>query len=326
MNRWKRRRVFVTGCNGFVGGWLVKNLIEHDAKVVGLIRDIVPNSSLSLLGCLDKMNIVYGDVEDYELIERALNEYDIDCIFHLAAQSQVGAANRSPLSTFKTNILGTLNILEAARSLTSIKAIVVASSDKAYGSHKRLPYREDYALKGAHPYDASKACADIISQAYHNMYKLPVAIARCGNIFGPTDLNLNRIVPDTIRALCMDRRPLIRSDGKYIRDYLYISDAVSAYLCLANGILGKTNGVVGEAFNFGSGKPLSVIELVNLIIKISGKLHKPKILNTATGEIRKQYISGRKAKNILGWMPQVRIESALEDTYRWYEDFFMERV
>lgn len=326
MNSWKGKRVFITGCNGFVGGWLIKVLTDNKADVVGLIRDKLPRSSLSLLGCEDKLTVVDGDVEDYGVIERTLNEYNIEVCFHLAAQSQVGVANRSPVSTIKTNIIGTINILEAARNIKSLQAIVIASSDKAYGFHEKLPYKEDFALRGTYPYDASKACADILSQSYFNTYALPVAISRCGNIFGPYDLNMNRIIPDIIRALCAGSRPIIRSDGKYVRDYIFVLDAVSAYLTLGKALIERNKNATGKAFNFGTGKPVSVLELVNAVIKISGKKVKPEILNTAKSEIRKQYLSNDKARAILGWRPRYSLESALKETYRWYEKFFEEKI
>lgn len=318
MKGWKDRKVLVTGCNGFVGGWLVKALVDLGAEVTGLIRDIVPDSALNLLGYKDRINVVHGDVEDYDLVRRALNEHDIEVCFHLAAQSQVGVANRSPVSTFKTNIMGTLSVLEASRKLGTLEAIVVASSDKAYGVHKTLPYEENFALRGTHPYDASKACADILSQAYFNTYNLPVAVGRCGNIFGPCDPNMKRIVPDTMRALSVCKAPIIRSDGKYIRDYIFVEDAVSAYLSLGEALLDKKKGALGEAFNFGTGRPVSVLELVNMMIKASGKKVKPRILNTATGEIREQYLSSRKARSVLGWKPRHTLESAVKATCKWY--------
>jgi len=324
VNYWRNKKVLVTGCNGFVGAWLVKTLVDSNAKVVGIIRDRVPRSALELLECEEKISIVYGDVMDYELLNRAMNDYGVEICFHLAAQSQVGAANRSPVSTFNTNIFGTINVLEAARSLGCVKGVVVASSDKAYGLHKKLPYKEDFAFNGTYPYDASKACADILSQSYFNTYKLPAAIARCGNIYGPADLNMNRIIPDTIRSLCLGEAPVIRSDGKYVRDYIYVLDAVSAYLTLGQALVQRPKEIAGEAFNFGTGKPVSVIELVNAIIKISNVKIKPKILNIAKGEIREQYLSSDKADSVLGWRPAHKLEAALETTYEWYKNYFEE--
>jgi len=324
MNPWLGRSVLVTGCNGFVGGWLVDALVRRKAGVVGLIRDNIPDSTLELLGAQPKIRVVHGDAEDLDCVERTLAEYGIEVIFHLAAQSQVGVANRSPRSTIKTNIMATLNILEAARTYGRLKAVVVASSDKAYGAHKRLPYREEDALRGAYPYDASKACTDLLAQSYGRAFGLPVAVARCGNIFGPADVNLNRIVPDTIRSLCRKTTPVIRSDGEYVRDYLYVSDAVAAYLALAGGLLEGKPGVAGEAFNFGTNRPVTVKRLVEMMIEISGRKVKPKILNTAKGEIREQYLSSDKAGKILGWRPKERLEDGLGKTYRWYARFFKE--
>ena len=322
---WKDKNVFVTGATGFVGSWLTKALVENGASVVCLIRDVVPRSFLFSTGTINKVNIVYGCLEDYMTVERILNEYEIDTCFHLAAQSIVGVANRSPISTFKSNIMGTWNILEACRHSKSIRRVVIASSDKAYGTHNQLPYKEDYKLLGLHPYDVSKSCADILSQTYYHAYKLPVGISRCANIYGGGDLNFNRIIPETIRSVINDKNPIIRSDGTYIRDYLYIQDAVESYLTLAKHL--KDPSISGQAFNFGSEKPISVLDLVNKIIDISGKTNlKPEILNIAKGEIERQYLSCGKARELLGWKASITLEEGLERTYLWFKNFLIDRI
>lgn len=324
MNPWTGRSVLVTGGNGFVGGWLAADLVRKKARVTALIRDAIPRSTLELLGADSKIRIVHGDAEDADCVTRTLAEYKVEVIFHLAAQSQVGVANRSPRATIKTNIMSTLNILDAARVHAGLKALVVASSDKAYGQQDRLPYREEDPLRGAFPYDASKACTDLLAQAYARTYALPIAVARCGNIFGPADVNLDRIVPDTIRSLCLGQAPIIRSDGMYVRDYLFISDAVAAYRVMAEALLAGRPGVAGQAFNFGTNRPVTVKKLVEMLIAISGRKVKPKILNGAQGEIREQYLSSDKARTVLGWKAKERLEPSLGKTYRWYARYFQE--
>ena len=320
-NYWRNKNVFITGCTGLLGSWLVKTLVENEANVIGLIRDWVPKSNLILQNTINKIITVRGEVEDYFLLERILNEYEIDTVFHLAAQTIVGIANRNPISTFETNIEGTWNILEACRKNSTIKKIIIASSDKAYGEHKTLPYTEDAPLKGSHPYDVSKSCADLIAFAYYNTYKLPVCVTRCGNFFGGGDLNFNRIIPGTIRSIIFDERVVIRSNGKFIRDYIYILDAVNAYLCLAEKIDEKK--VIGEAFNFSNEIQLTVIELVNKILSIMDrKEFKPIILNEVKGEIEHQYLSAAKAKELLGWSPKYALEEGLRETVEWYKNEF----
>lgn len=318
---WAGKRVLVTGCSGFVGRWLARELVERGAVVVGLVRDVVPEFERMLSRSLSPITVVRGAVEDLSLVERALNEHRIGTCFHLAAQSLVGTANRSPAGTFQTNIAGTWNVLEAARRLDAGVRVVVASSDKAYGHPEALPLTEAMRLQGRHPYDVSKSCADLIAQVYAGHYRLPVAIMRCGNIYGEGDVNFNRIVPETMHALLRDEPPPIRSDGTFIRDYLHVADAASAYLTVAER-LGEPD-VAGEAFNFSAERPVSVLELVRLMIRISGKTHlQPRILGTATGEIREQYLSCAKARAVLGWAPQVTLEEGLARAYRWYADYF----
>jgi CDP-glucose 4,6-dehydratase len=312
---WKGKSVFITGCTGLVGSWLTETLLGAGANVIGLIRDFVPNSNFSFLKLHERITIVNGSLENYGLISRAISEYNPDVVFHLAAQPIVGTANKVPLPTFETNIRGSWHVLEACRVTDT--PVIVASSDKAYGSHKKLPYKEDFALVAKHPYDVSKACADMLAQSYYETYGLQLAITRCGNIYGGGDLNFNRIVPDTIRALLLNKNPVIRSDGKFIRDYFYLKDTVSAYLTLAENLDRKQ--VAGQAFNFGTGKPTTVIEVVNKLISISGKHDlKPKILNKAKAEIYAQYLDINKAKKVLKFVPKYDLDAGLNETYSWY--------
>lgn len=319
---WKNRNVFVTGCTGLLGSWLTKTLVERGANVTGLVRDLVPKSNLNWSGFNDKINIVRGEIEDYFLLERTINEYEVDTVFHLAAQTIVTIANRNPLSTFESNIKGTWNILEACRRSPLVKRIVVASSDKAYGDQEKLPYDEDTSLEGRHPYDVSKSCSDLLCRAYFETYKLPVCVTRCGNFYGGGDLNFNRIVPGTIRSILNNGRPIVRSDGTLIRDYFYIEDAVEAYLLLAEKMEGLN--IQGEAFNFSNEIQITVSELVNKVIKLMGSDLRPKILNKATNEIKHQYLSAKKAREMLGWKPKYTLEEGLARTIGWYRKFLPE--
>ena len=317
---WLDRPVFVTGCTGVLGSWLTIALVDAGAAVTGLIRDVVPFSHLRQSGYEDRIRVVRGDVTNYELIERALNEYEINTVFHLAAQTIVPIANRAPLSTFETNIKGTWTLLEAARRTLRIERVIVASSDKAYGIHDDLPYTEDAALLGCHPYDVSKACADRIAQTYATTYGLPVAVTRCANLYGGGDLNWSRLIPGTIRCVIRGRQPVIRSDGTLVRDYLYIPDAVAGYLRLAECI--DTTKVKGEAFNFGLDDPKSVMEVVQTIIDVSGQpTLEPRVLGEAENEIQAQYLDSSKAKRLLGWTPQHSLREGLRETLAWYREF-----
>ncbi|OGR97981.1 MAG: sugar dehydratase [Elusimicrobia bacterium RIFCSPLOWO2_01_FULL_64_13] len=319
---WKDRRVLVTGAGGFLGSWVSKKLVDLKAVVVGLIRDRDARSYFETSGTSGRVTIVQGDLVDYALIERVLGEYEIDTCLHLGAQALVTVANRAPYTTFESNTRGTWNVLEAARKTPNVKRIVVASSDKAYGAKTRMPYNETDPLEGDNPYDLSKTCADLIAQMYHKSYGLPVTIARCGNLYGPGDLNFDRIIPGTMRSLILGERPVIRSDGSYIRDYFYIEDAVEAYLTLAERCLEQK----GEAFNFGTQTPTSVLDLVREITAISGKKIRPKVLGIAKGEIKKQYLSGRKAEKLLGWKHHTSLQDALGATYHWYKGFLSEEA
>ncbi|MGN7857907.1 GDP-mannose 4,6-dehydratase [Bacillus stratosphericus] len=317
---WNGKNVFVTGCTGLLGSYLVKELIDQGANVTGLVRDQVPRSNLYQGSQFEKMNVVQGALEDMQTIERALGEYEIDTVFHLAAQAIVGVANRHPVSTFEANILGTWNVLEACRRQPLIKRVIVASSDKAYGDQEQLPYDEDMSLNGKHPYDVSKSCADLISHTYYNTYGLPVCITRCGNLYGGGDLNFNRIIPQTIQLVLEGKAPEIRSDGTFIRDYFYIEDAVKAYLLLAEKM--EEKGLAGEAFNFSNEIQLTVLELVDKILKAMGSELKPRILNQGTHEIKHQYLSAEKARKLLDWKPDYSIDEGLEKTIEWYREFF----
>lgn len=319
---WQGRSVLVTGCTGLLGSWLTRSLVDQGAKVVGLIRDTVPRSQLFTQGTAQQIIIVRGDVREQSLLERVLNEYDIQVVFHLAAQSLVGVANRSPVETLDVNIKGTWSVLEAVRRTgcgeRGVQAVMVASSDKAYGANEQLPYTEETALKGRHPYDASKSCADLIAQCFACTYNLPVGVTRCGNLFGGGDLNWNRIVPGTMRAIVEGTAPLIRSDGTMTRDYLYIEDGVDAYLTFAAALL-KNSQLAGKAFNFGNNHPLSVLELVQKMLQVGGKEElQPVVLGEANNEILEQYLDSSLAQQELGWKPQFSLEEGLTRTLKWY--------
>ena len=319
---WQGRHVFVTGAAGLVGSWLIEDLLRVRARVVVLIHHPDPQSNLYRSGLYRNISIVHGNLEDYGTLEYAINKYEIDTVFHLAAQAIVGVAHRSPLQTFEANIRGTYNLLEACRQHPNlVKRIVVASSDKAYGTHDALPYTEDMALQGKYPYEVSKSCADLICQTYYHAYNLPVTIARCGNIYGGGDLNWSRIVPETIRCCLSGRRLEIRSDGTFVRDYIYVKDVTTAYMRLAESL--EDPRVKGEAFNFSPWQPLSVLELVEQIQQLSGCPElEPRILNNAKGEIYSQYLDSSKAREILGWQPRYTLNQGLEETIVWYKNYF----
>jgi CDP-glucose 4,6-dehydratase len=317
MSFWRGRDVFVTGASGLLGSWMVEELVARGATVTCLLRDWVPGSRLLSDGMLGRVQVVRGELEDHALLLRALNEYEIDTVFHLGAQTIVGTAARSALSTFESNVRGTWNLLEAAHACSGlVERVIVASSDKAYGTHERLPYTEDAPLQGRFPYDTSKSCADLITLSYFHSYGTPVAITRCGNLYGGGDLNFNRLVPGTIRSVVMDERPVIRSDGKYIRDYFYVRDAVHAYLRLAERM--TADGLQGEAFNFGNEQPISVVDLVGTILRLMDSDLEPVVLNQASREIREQYLDCAKARRMLEWRPSYSLEDGLRETIEWY--------
>jgi CDP-glucose 4,6-dehydratase len=317
-NFWKGKPVFITGSTGFVGSSLTARLVGLGARVIALVRDEVSESNFYRQNLDKRVTIVRGNLENPPLLERAINEYAVEAVYHLGAQAIVGAANRSPLSTFRANIEGTWNLLEACREKDNLRAIVVASSDKAYGTHKELPYREDYSLNPEYPYDVSKACADLIARSYVNTFQLPIVITRFANIYGPGDINFSRIVPDTIRAALEGCPPVIRSDGTPERDYLYIDDVVDLYLLLIERI----DETRGEIFNAGHNKPVAVSVLVEKILSLSGREDlKPDIQGQGnpSGEIDRQWLDGAKAKAILGWSPRVDLEAGLLRTIDWFK-------
>lgn len=304
---------------------MTERLVQEGAVLVALIRDRVYHSNFYLLGLDRKVSIVNGDVTDLALLERILNEYEIETVFHLAAQAIVLTANRSPVSTFESNIRGTWSLLEASRRSPWVKRIVIASSDKAYGEHTELPYDEEMSLRPTNFYDVSKASAELISQAYFKSYRLPVAIARCGNLYGGGDLNFNRIVPGTIESAHRGVSTVIRSDGQYVRDYFYVMDAVEAYLSLAQH-MDSSRGVVGQAFNFSNEEPITVLDLVERILKRMGREElRPEVLGSASGEIVKQYLSSRKSHETLGWKAAFSLDEGLDQTISWYRNFFAGR-
>jgi len=317
---WLDRPTFVTGATGLVGGWLVRRLIDSSADIVCLVRDWVPQSELVRARLIEQVKIVRGDVRDQALLERILGEYEIDAAIHLAAQTIVPIANRNPVSTFETNIGGTWALLEACRRSPTVKQIIVASSDKAYGDHEMLPYTEETPLQGCHPYDVSKSCADLIAQAYAVTYGLPVAISRCGNFYGGGDLNWNRIVPGTIRSVLRGQRPIIRSDGQYVRDYFYVEDGAAAYMLLAERLAGNPD-LRGQAFNFSNETQVTVLELVKRILALMDSDLEPDVRNEATNEIRHQYLSAAKARRVLGWQPLFMLDEGLQRTIEWYKVF-----
>jgi CDP-glucose 4,6-dehydratase len=318
---WRDRPVFVTGATGLVGGWLVRQLVAAGADVVALVRDWVPRSQLMAEGLVDRVAVVRGDVRNQKTIERALGEYEIATVFHLAAQTTVAVANRNPISTLDTNIRGTWALLEACRRSPTVKEIVIASSDKAYGDQDVLPYREDAPVVGRHPYDVSKSCADLVAQMYAKSYQLPVCVTRCGNFFGGGDLNWNRLVPGTIRSVIRGERPRIRSDGRFTRDYLYVEDGARAYMLLAEQMAARP-ALGGEVFNFSYEHRLTVLELVARILAVMGSGLEPDIRNEASNEIRDQYLDAAKARTMLGWSPASTLEDGLQATVDWYKGYF----
>ena len=322
---WLDRPTLVTGATGLLGGWLVKRLVESRADVVCLVRDWVPQSELVRKSLLEQVKVVRGDVRDQAELERTLGEYEVDTVIHLAAQTIVGIANRNPVSTFETNIAGTWSLLEACRRSPMVKQIVIASSDKAYGDHEVLPYTEDAPLQGRHPYDVSKSCADLIAQSYARTYALPVAITRCGNFYGGGDLNWNRLVPGTIRSILRGQRPVIRSDGQYVRDYFYVEDGALVNLVLAES-LSQNPDLRGQAFNFSIESQVTVVELVERLLALMRSDLEPEIRNEATNEIRHQYLSAEKARRVLGWQPTFSLDEGLRRTIDWYKAFLGTRA
>ncbi|HEX8557335.1 MAG TPA: GDP-mannose 4,6-dehydratase [Pyrinomonadaceae bacterium] len=317
---WLDRPTLVTGATGLIGGWLVRRLLEAGADVVCLVRDWAPQSVFVSEGLMNRVKVVRGDVNDQPLMERVLGEYEVATVIHLAAQTIVGIANRNPVSTFEANVAGTWSLLEACRRSPAVGQVVVASSDKAYGEHEVLPYSEDAPLQGRHPYDVSKSCADLISQAYAHTYGLNVAITRCGNFYGGGDLNWNRIVPGTVRSVLRGQRPVIRSDGQFVRDYFYAEDGAAVNMALAEA-LARDESLRGNAFNFSNEIQVTVLELAERILSLMGSRLEPDVRNEATNEIRHQYLSAEKARRMLGWRPLFTLDEGLGRTIEWYRRF-----
>lgn len=317
---WTDRPTFVTGGAGLVGSWLVRRLVEAGADVVCLVRDWVPQSELVRANLLERVRVVRGDICDQELMERILGEYEIQTVIHLAAQTIVGIANRNPVSTFEANIKGTWAVLEACRRSPKVDSIVVASSDKAYGDAEVMPYDETTPLQGKHPYDVSKSCADLIAQSYAHTYGLPVIVTRCGNFYGGGDLNWNRIVPGTIRSVVRGERPVIRSDGKFVRDYFYVEEGARVYMMLAERLAADAK-LRGQAFNFSNEMQVTVLELVDKILKGMKSDLAPDVRNEPIKEIRIQYLSAKKAREELGWKPELTLDEGLARTIAWYREF-----
>ncbi|WP_321471605.1 NAD-dependent epimerase/dehydratase family protein [uncultured Paludibaculum sp.] len=318
---WAGRPTLVTGATGLMGGWLTRRLVDAGAEVVALVRDSVPNSLAVQDGLLRRVTCVHGRLEDFDLLRRAFSEYSIDTVFHLAAQPLVGVAKVDPLGTLETNVRGSWNLLEAAR-LCGTRQVIVASSDKAYGDSETLPYLETHALQGRYPYDVSKSCTDLIARMYACTYQLPVVVARCANLFGGGDLNFSRVVPGAIRSTLHDQPFLIRSDGKFVRDFIYLEDATDAYVTLAEA-LGENRSLAGEAFNFGLGLQLTVLDVVHEILRVMDRPDlKPVIQNQASNEIRMQYLCSDKAREWLGWKPRYSMEEGLRETAAWYGAYF----
>jgi len=322
MNKfWVDRPTLVTGATGLVGSWLVKRLVQAGADVVCLVRDWVPQSELVRTSTLERVKVARGDVRDQATLERVMTEFEIDTVIHLAAQTIVPVAGRNPISTFETNIAGTWTLLEACRRNPSVKQIVLASSDKAYGAQEKLPYDETTPLQGVHPYDVSKSCGDLIGYSYAKIYGSPVVITRCGNFYGGGDLNWSRIVPGTIRSVLRGNAPVIRSDGQFVRDYFYVEDGAIAYMTLAEK-LAENRALAGEAFNFSNEYEVTVLDLVKQILTAMKSDLQPEIRNEAANEIRKQVLSAKKAKSVLGWSPSFDLAGGLERTVEWYRTYF----
>ena len=318
---WTGRKVLITGATGIVGSWVVKELVDRAAEVIALVLDVNPQSELYRSGVVNQVSVVNGCLEDFAALERAVVANGVDTVFHLGAQAIVEVGRMAPLATLETNVRGTWNVLEVCRQQRElVQRVVIASSDKAYGEHDVLPYSEDMPLQGKYPYEVSKSCADLIAQSYHTTYQLPIAIARCGNIYGGGDLNWSRIVPGTIRSLHRGERPVLRSDGKYIRDYIYVKDVALGYLALAENL--HLPSVQGESFNFSPESRTTVLEIVWEIRRLMGREDlEPVILNTAVGEIHNQYLSAAKALRLLRWQAAYTLEQGLRETIQWYREF-----
>lgn len=319
MAGWSNRRVFVTGATGMVGAHLCRWLVDHGAYVAALIMDDDPQSELMRSGTITEIAVVSGRLEDRDVVERGVLQHETDTVFHLGAQTLVGPAHHAPRATFEANIAGTWNLLEACRQQAHlVERVVIASSDKAYGEQE-LPYTEDMPLEGRHPYEVSKSCADLISTCYAETYGVPVTIARCGNIYGPGDLNWSRIVPGTFRSLIRGEQPILRSDGTFLRDYIHVDDVVGSYIALAEHC--HEDGVRGMGFNFSNEQPLSVMEIYRACCAAADQPDvEPKVLDKAQGEIKDQYLNAAKARDVLGWTSAISLDAGLRSTFEWYRD------
>jgi len=313
---WRNKRVLITGFEGFLGSNLTRVMLKSGAKIAGLDIKTFRKDTLLTEQDYREMTVYKGSVANYALVFRILKKHSINVIFHLAAEAIVERSHNNPRRAFETNVAGTWEILEAARRQGGMEAVIVASSDKAYGSHKKLPYTENAPLQGRNPYDASKSCADLIAHSYAHAYGLPLAITRCGNIYGPGDFNFSRLVPDAIRCALSGKTLDIRSDGRFTRDYVYVDDIVKGYILLAEKL--KKLGLSGEAFNFSDESPLTVIELLNKIRKVLKGRPDYRILNKAKYEIRHQYLDSRKARKMLGWKPATDVHNGVNNAVKWY--------
>ena len=316
---WRGKSVLVTGVGGFVATHLAAQLADQGASVVGILRDSRGSRRLDVFGLLDRIDLVHGAIEDYALMERAFNEYEVEYCFHLAAQAIVGIANRSPVSTFESNIRGTWSVMEAARNSALVKGVVMASSDKVYGDHDVLPYTEEAPLLARYPYDASKLCAEVIGRSYAATFDLPLGVLRCANIYGGGDLNWSRVVPGTIRSMLKGEAPIIRSDGTLERDYMHVHDAAGAYLTLAENLTRPE--VQGQAFNFGWGRGYSVLEIVQTVLHEGGSDLEPTVLGQNKGEINRQWLDSSKAERVLNWRPAVPLDEGIRESIGWYRDY-----
>ncbi len=320
---WDKKRVFVTGGTGFIGSYLVNRLVSEGAEVYCLVQEIYKDSNFLRWALDKKATLIYGNMLDFNLINLFLKKNEILIVFHLAAQPLVQVALKKPFETISNNVIGTLNILEASR-INNVEAVIVASSDKAYGIHEKLPYDETCALQGTYPYDVSKSCTDLLAISYGKTYNMNIGISRSSNVYGGGDLNFDRIIPETIKHLLLDEPVIIRSDGKFVREFFYVKDAANAYMKLAEKVIELK--LKGEAFNFGTDEPTVIVDLVNKIKEISEKKDAEiRILNEAKAEIKNQFLSSKKARQILGWKPLYSLTEGLKETYKWYKEYFSKK-